>query len=113
MNRYAFQFMIFLVFNALCFSACNSNYTFKKRGYFKIDFPQKEYRLFDQPGYPYSFEYPVYANIIKDTTFFDSRPENDWWINIDFPQFHGRVFVSYKAVSYTHLRAHETGRNLV
>jgi hypothetical protein len=27
-----------------------------------------------------------------------TNPENDWWINIDFPQFHGRVFVSYKEI---------------
>ena len=79
--------------------SCNTNYTVdKRRGYFKIDFPEKKYRLFDQPGYPYSFEYPVYANVIKDTTFFDGKPENDWWINIDFPQFSGRVFVSYKEI---------------
>ena len=90
-------FIIF--FSAILLISCNTNYTVdKKRGYFKIDFPEKKYRLFDQPGYPYSFEYPVYANVIRDTTFFDGKPENDWWINIDFPQFHGRVFVSYKEI---------------
>lgn len=79
--------------------SCNSNYTVdKKRGYFKIDFPEKSYREFDQAGYPYSFEYPAYARIIKDTSFFDARPENPWWINIDFPQFAARVHVSYKEI---------------
>jgi len=79
--------------------SCNTNYTVdKKRGYFKISFPEKRYRLFDEPGYPYSFEYPVYANVIKDSTFFETRPENEWWINIDFPQFNGKVFVSYKEI---------------
>jgi len=92
-----FVFIIFL-FTVVLIS-CNTNYTVdKRRGYFKIDFPEKKYRLFDQPGYPYSFEYPVYANVIKDSTFFDGKPENDWWINIDFPQFSGRVFVSYKEI---------------
>ena len=78
---------------------CNNDYTVgKRRGYYRIEFPQKEYRKFDQPGYPYTFEYPVYANIVKDTTFFESRPENPWWINIDFPQFAARVHVSYKEI---------------
>jgi gliding motility-associated lipoprotein GldD len=87
---------IFLVsFLAL---SCNTNYTYKKRGYFKISFPAKAYRKFEQSGYPYSFEYPVYANIIKDTTFFDAKPENDWWINLDFPQFDARVHISYKEI---------------
>ena len=92
-----FPFIIFL--SAILLISCNTNYTVdKKRGYFKIDFPEKKYRVFNEPGYPYSFEYPVYANVLRDTTFFDGKPENDWWINIDFPQFHGRVFVSYKEI---------------
>ena len=99
MNRSAFQFTGFLIFSALFFSACNSNYTFKKRGYYKIDFPKKEYRLFDEAGYPYSFEYPVYANITKDSSFFGDAPENPWWINIDVPQLAGRVYVSYKEIN--------------
>ena len=87
------------IFLLTILNACNSDYTVgKKRGYFKIDFPPKAYRQFNQPGYPYSFEYPVYARIVKDTTFFDTRPENPWWINIDFPQFAARVHVSYKEI---------------
>lgn len=78
--------------------SCNSVYTSKKKGYFKIDFPEHKYVQFEKPGFPYTFEYPVYANILKDSTFFDSNPENDWWINIDFPQFGGRIFMSYKIV---------------
>lgn len=80
----------------LLISSCNSDYTPKPRGYFQIHFPKKQYQSFDQPGYPYSFEYPVYAKVIKDTSFFGEAPENPWWINIDFPQFNGRIYVSYK-----------------
>ncbi|MFT3678488.1 MAG: hypothetical protein QM781_21510 [Chitinophagaceae bacterium] len=78
-------------------AACNSPYTYKKKGYFRIDFPQKEYQLFDQPGYPYTFEYPTYAQIMKDTSFFDTRA-GDWWVNIDIPRLHGRIYISYKPV---------------
>lgn len=80
------------------FTSCNSDYTVKPRGFFQIHFPQRSYRLFDQPGYPYSFEYPVYANVLKDSTFFGEATENPWWINIDFPQFEGRIYVSYKEI---------------
>lgn len=83
----------------LVYSSCNSNYTVgKKKGYFRIDLPEKKYRSFDEPGYPYTFEYPVYARILKDTTFFEDKPENPWWINIDLPQFAGRIYVSYKEI---------------
>ena len=77
---------------------CNSNYTYKKKGYFKIDLPQKEYILFDQPGYPYSFEYPRYAIVTKDSTFFGDETENPWWLNIDIPQLAGRIYISYKEI---------------
>jgi gliding motility-associated lipoprotein GldD len=90
-------FFIFLL--VLTLAACNSNYTYKKKGYFKIDFPEKKYQLFDKPGYPYSFEYPVYSQVVKDSTFFDDVTENPWWINIDVPQFGGRIYMSYKEIS--------------
>ena len=96
-NRPLF-FFISLCLITYCLFSCNSNYTIgKKKGYFKIDFPEKKYQVFDQPGYPYTFEYPIYANITKDTTFFDDKA-GDWWINIDLPHFGGRIYVSYKTV---------------
>ena len=78
--------------------SCNSDYTPKPRGYFQIHFPKKQYQSFNQPGYPYSFEYPVYANVVKDSSFFGEATENPWWININFPQFNGRIYVSYKEI---------------
>lgn len=78
--------------------SCNSDYTIKPRGYFKIDLPQKSYQKFDRPDYPYTFEYPVYSNVIKDTLFFESEPENPYWINVDFPQFNSKIHISYKEV---------------
>jgi gliding motility-associated lipoprotein GldD len=90
--------LIFFAFALSLLLACNSNYTYKKTGYFRIDFPEKEYQSFDRPGYPYSFEYPVYANVTKDSTFFNEATENPWWINIDVPQFGGRIYISYKDI---------------
>jgi gliding motility-associated lipoprotein GldD len=82
----------------LAIVACNSPYTPKPKGYFRIPFPAKQYQVFNEPGYPYSFEYPVYARIVKDTSFFSKTPENPWWLNIDFPQFHSRMYISYKVI---------------
>lgn len=77
---------------------CNSDYSVgKKKGYFHIDFPEKKYQVFNQPGYPYTFEYPVYSTVTKDSTFFDDKA-GDWWINIDVPQFAGRIYISYKEI---------------
>ncbi len=89
---------LFVLMICLGWAACNSDYTAKPKGYFKIDFPKKKYQVFNQPGYPYSFEYPVYATVTKDTSFFGDAPENPWWINIEYPEFNGTVHVSYKQI---------------
>ena len=92
------QKIFVLFFLAIFFFACNSEYTFKQRGYYKIDFPEKSYQVFNEPGFPYSFEYPVYGRIVQDTSFFEDEPENPYWINIDFPQFESRIYLSYKEI---------------
>ena len=89
---------IFIIYVLLFSVSCNSDPVPKPKGYFKIDLPQKQYALFNAPGYPYTFEYPVYSKVIKDSTFFDEKPENEFWINIDFPGFDGRLHLSYKEI---------------
>lgn len=80
-------------------TACEqSSYTPKPRGYFLINFPKREYRVFDQPGYPYTFEYPVYANVVKDSLFFGEKTENPYWINVEFPSLNGKIYMSYKEI---------------
>ena len=77
----------FIISSLWLLVACNSSYTPKPSGYYKIPFPEKKYQVFDRPDYPYSFEFPVYAKVVKDSTFFGEATENPWWINIDFPQW--------------------------
>ena len=96
-NRKA-DLLLFVILGAGLFMACNSPYTSRKRAYFNIPLPAHQYRSFDTSGFPYSFDYPVYANIIRDSTYFDATPENNYWINVDFPQFGARIFLSYKEI---------------
>ena len=86
---------------ALMVIGCNSNYTSKKTGYYKIDFPKKQYTTFNEPGYPYTFQYPVYARIAKDSSYFEEGAKNPFWINIEFPTFNGTIFISYKKIGGT------------
>lgn len=90
--------LLFTGFLFIFFTACHPAFTPKPRGYFRIIFPEKEYRTFNEPGFPYSFEYPVYAVIEKDTSFLGRKPENPWWINIAFPDFNGKIYLSYKKI---------------
>lgn len=76
--------------------SCNSGYTPKPRSYFKINLPKRAYKEFNEPGYPYIFEYPVYAHISKEA---DSTGKNPYWINVNFDQFQGRIYLSYKSIT--------------
>jgi len=81
-------------------SSCGDDvFTPKPRGYFKIQFPDKKYQQFQQNGYPYQFEYPVYAHVDKDSVFFDGATENPWWINIISDSLNATVYLSYKEIN--------------
>lgn len=92
-------FFIGLFFLAILFSACQNTFTPKPRGYYKIIFPEHEYKDYNPPACPFTFEYPVYAQVVKDTVFFDTIPENPCWMNIYFPEFNGTIFISYKEIT--------------
>lgn len=76
------------------FVACEEDiYTPKPKAFFRIDLPDKDYKRvhFDAP---YSFELPACATWKIDN---DANAEA-YWINVDYPQFHGRIHFSYKPV---------------
>ena len=89
---------LFFIFILYVLQSCNSTYTSRKKGYYQIKLPQKHYLVFNDSAVPYSFEYPDYATIVKDSTYFDSSPENPFWRNVDFSQFNARIFLSYKSI---------------
>ena len=82
----AITFLVFLL------SGCGDPIMPKPRGYFRVDFPEKEYRSFDSVGFPYRFMYPVYGRVIDD----DSRIKERFWVNVDFPNHKARIHISYK-----------------
>ncbi len=73
--------------------ACQRSYTPKPRGFMRVEFPAKEYLPFDSVC-PFTFEYPAYGNIVPDTDYM-AEP---CWINIEFPDFEGKIHISYKEV---------------
>lgn len=70
----------------------------KPRGYYKIDLPAEHtYQKFDDAKFPYSFEYPTYAQITQDTNLI--KEENEpYWINVKFPDLNATIYLSYKQI---------------
>jgi gliding motility-associated lipoprotein GldD len=72
-------------------SACGSDYSPKPRGYFKIALPEKKYQNYTSDC-PFSFEFPLYASVLLDK----NRNAKPCWIDVFYPQFNGRVHLSYQ-----------------
>ena len=79
----------------LCYS-CKRVSTPKPRGYIRIDLPEKAYQKFDNADYPYSFDYPVFGQIIPDTTSLGNEP---FWANIVSPRYKATLHLSYKKLN--------------
>jgi len=92
-----FKTYIFLVAFLLLFNACDDEdeiYSPKPRGYFRIDFPEKKYKLYDSIC-PYTFEIPEYTRMVNDKHM-GAEP---CWLNLEFPKFNATLNLTYKAVN--------------
>jgi gliding motility-associated lipoprotein GldD len=79
---------------AVFLAGCREKFTPKPRGYFRIDFPVKEYVPM-APGYPYSFDIPAYSFATPDNSPF-AEPN---WVNILIPGNKAEIHLSYKPVA--------------
>lgn len=97
-----------LVIGAITIASCTPPATPKPRAYFRIDFPEKEYQIFDS-ACPFVFEYPVYGEI---ETVSESFAEACWF-NIAFPDYKAKVHLTYKELDNNLAQHVEDVRTLV
>jgi gliding motility-associated lipoprotein GldD len=116
----------FLFFNIFCLIiiSCNSPYIPKKKGYEKLNFPEKKYKVFNDINAPYTFEYPVYAQIDRKINYFGNYEQTKGWLNINFPSNNATIYVSYSDIkankldllikdAYTFANNHNIKANLI
>lgn len=97
--------LIWLLPVLLLMAACNGNHDYspKPRGYFRIVFPEKAYQQYNSQ-YPFTFVYPKYAVIEKDTNVAPERKDKKlanmkYLLNMQFPQFNGTLHLSYESIT--------------
>ncbi len=85
---------------ALCVSSCRpAEPVPKPRGYARISLPTHHaYQPFENPAFPYSFEYARLARISQDTALVKQRPENRFWLNVVYPDLNATVYLSYNVI---------------
>ena len=92
-------FIVFalLIISSFVFISCDDDddevFTPKPKGYFRVDFPEKKYQLYDSTC-PYSFEIPAYSFIDRDK----HKGADPCWINVNFPKFNAQLHLSYKEI---------------
>jgi gliding motility-associated lipoprotein GldD len=97
-----------ILFAFLVFSCHDANYSPKPRGYFRIDFPKKEYKLYEGGNCPFKFEYPEYASVDIDS----DRDAQPCWLNVQFRSLNGTLHLSYKEIKENLYKYTEDSRSL-
>jgi gliding motility-associated lipoprotein GldD len=90
--------LFFLLFCCLGISSCEPTYTPKPKAYPRVIFPKRGYQHYQNSACPFEFDYPLYAEAIRDSTFFGEKIQNPCWLNIEFPQFSGTIHISYEDI---------------
>jgi len=88
------NFLVRLFSICILLNSCTGDYAPKPRSYFRIELPEKKYQLYSGDC-PYSFDFPVYAQILPDK----DRDAKPCWIDVYYPQFNGRIHLSYQSFS--------------
>lgn len=84
-----FLYIVIIAF----FYSCHTDYTPKPYGYYRITFPEKNYKNSQAP-LPYRFQLAKEAFIETDQT-----PDAEaYWINIVYPMYHAKINLSYKPI---------------
>ena len=89
-------------------SGCDDNTIPKQRAYFRITLPEKNYQRYNSTLCPFSFDVPVYSQVVADK----EQKAEPCWYNVEFPQFKGTLYLSYKSVHDDLKRFIEDSRTL-
>ena len=98
MRTIAFLLLLF----TLLWSCEENVFTPKPRGFPRVEYPEKSYQKFNENYCDFTFDYPTYAFIQQDTSFFDEKPANPCWFNVVIPAFNCRLYCSYLPVNKNH-----------
>ena len=98
MKKNKFLIILIISLSPFIFVNCGDDddetYIPKPKGFYRIDFPEKKYRLYDSVC-PYKFEIPVYSFIDQDQHL-GAEP---CWLNVNYPKFNAQLHLSYKEVN--------------
>jgi len=93
-SKIALFFILLSILNA----CQEQNYVPKPVAYPLIDLPTFNFYITFDDNCPYSFEYPQYVEVVKDSFFFEDEVLSNCWINMNYPSLNAKVHFSYKEI---------------
>jgi len=84
--------LAFIIFLSL--AGCHQETSPRPRGYFRIDMPKKNYQQYQTQNCPFTFRYPVYAEIKK----VENPGAHPCWFNVVTTNLNATIHMSYTPV---------------
>ncbi|MFZ1703243.1 MAG: hypothetical protein WAT79_02790 [Saprospiraceae bacterium] len=95
-----FLYFAFLLPTLLFMSSCGEeNITPKSRMYPKVNYPQKSYTLYESNACPFTFEYPTYGFIRRDTLFFQDKVVSNCWFDLRMDTLNASIHCNYVEIT--------------
>ncbi|MDG1475736.1 MAG: gliding motility lipoprotein GldD [Vicingaceae bacterium] len=85
--------LFILLISTILISCGGDSFTPKPSGYFRIDLPQKEYKVLEKDC-PFVFEIPTYASTKQNI----NNPDKPCWFDLVFDDLNASVYLSYKPI---------------
>ena len=70
-------------------------FTPKPRMYPKINYPERSYKTFEESYCEFTFEVPMYTVTDQEQSFFEEKPLNPCWFDLEIPDLNGQLHFSY------------------
>ncbi len=95
------NYFLLLISLSILFFACGEEavYTPKPRAFPKVNYPEKSYQKFTEDYCHFTFEYPGYAKVEQEKSFFSEETSNPCWFDLTMPVFDARLHCSYYPIN--------------
>lgn len=92
--------IMFLLLSICFLTACNNEASFtpKPRAFPKVEYPERAYEEFAEASCPFTFTRPTYAQVLRDTSFFNEAPKHPCWFDLYIPAFDSRLHCTYTPI---------------
>jgi len=88
------KIILFFLLVSFVFLSCKETPTPKPNAYYRMSFPEAEYKVFENDTAPFIFEYSAFANVVPVT----DRDDANFWYDIDYDDFDAHIHLTFRTI---------------